>query len=587
MHFLLQTLVLQSVVLICAAPWPNAEQQHFSAGDDSPDRSNLLNARMDAAINAILKDFNTPGGVSVAVVQKSQNSGWAVETKGYGFAKVDGTRVTEDTMFGIGSNSKLFDILATGLLISNKTLSPRISWDTKLASVMPEWKLMDPVASAETTILDAMSHRTGLPRHDFMPPTDTVSDTIRRLRYLKPSTGFREQWQYNNHMYTVLSYFPPLLTGVPFETYVTDNILEPLGMSSTTYFSKPAADSGHLADGMGRDGVNQTEDLFGMGQVRAYPFWAPNEGKPGDVISGAGGLISSARDMAIWLQTLLAEGRNPVDNKPVIPDDIIRRVSSGATVSIPAAEFLELSPVVYGGGQMRGTYRGFGKHLIDFLVDLAQINPHGGSVLGFKSQITRIPSQNFGVSVLSNDEPFGFQRLTGVEGFEERPKTTPRSPNPTLPSVPFSVLAGAYRDMAYGTLDLCLVSPQNPPVSPSALCRQLIEEIPTALPGILDPLVPTLLARWNGFGVTHVSLAHFERNLFNVTGVFSIPTGNSSDKPYWVQSDTNPDLTAEFSFDGKAGVGVRGFWGAGAGVQSPRGDSAQERAEVWFEKIAA
>lgn len=83
-------------------------------------------------------------------------------------------------------------------------------------------------------------------------------------------------------MYTPLSYFPPLLTGIPFEIYVNDFILKPLGMNSTTYFSKTAVESGHLADGMGRDGVNQTEDVFGLGRVRAYPFWAPNEGNPGN-----------------------------------------------------------------------------------------------------------------------------------------------------------------------------------------------------------------------------------------------------------------------------------------------------------------
>jgi hypothetical protein len=63
---------------------------------------------------------------------------------------------------------QLFDILATGLLISNTSLTPQISWKTKIASILPTWKLMDPVASAGSTITDLMSHRTGLPRHDFM-----------------------------------------------------------------------------------------------------------------------------------------------------------------------------------------------------------------------------------------------------------------------------------------------------------------------------------------------------------------------------------------------------------------------------------
>ncbi len=67
----------------------------------------------------------------------------------------------------------------------------------------------------------------------------------------------------------------------------------------------------------------------------------------------------------------------------------------------------------------------------------------------------------------------------------------------------------------------------------------------------------------------------------------SQPTANSSDKPYWVQSNTHPDFVAEFSFEGKPGLGIRGFWGAGDGVSGPRGDSVKDRAEVWFEKVDA
>lgn len=161
---------------------------------------------------------------------------------------------------------------------------------------------MDPVASAESTIVDVMSHRTGLPRHDILiSPSDPLNivrhfeshassyslkiQQIRRLRYLKPSTGFRELWQYNNHMYALLSYFPPLLVGIPFEKYVNDYIIEPLGMRSTTYFSERADESGNLADGMARDGVNLTEDLFGLGRVRALPYWAPSKDNTGHGMS--------------------------------------------------------------------------------------------------------------------------------------------------------------------------------------------------------------------------------------------------------------------------------------------------------------
>jgi CubicO group peptidase (beta-lactamase class C family) len=62
---------------------------------------------------------------------------------------------------------QLFDILATGLLVSNATLSPRLSWTSKIASIIPTWGLEDPIATRQATIIDLMSHRTGMPRHDY------------------------------------------------------------------------------------------------------------------------------------------------------------------------------------------------------------------------------------------------------------------------------------------------------------------------------------------------------------------------------------------------------------------------------------
>lgn len=62
---------------------------------------------------------------------------------------------------------QLFDAIAAGLLTSNETLSPRLSWNTKIASVIPDWDMADPIAASESTIIDLLSHRTGIPRHDF------------------------------------------------------------------------------------------------------------------------------------------------------------------------------------------------------------------------------------------------------------------------------------------------------------------------------------------------------------------------------------------------------------------------------------
>ncbi|KAJ7240881.1 beta-lactamase/transpeptidase-like protein [Mycena rebaudengoi] len=245
--------------------------------------STILTPKIDAAIADILRAFQVPGGVAVAVIQKDAHGSSVLESKGYGNASSDGhKKVTADTLFAIGSNSKL----------------------------------MDPVATSESTIVDLMSHRTGLPWHDLMVP---------------------------------------ISASVPEVNYVHENILKLLGMDHTTYFYADAIKTGNLADSFARDRPNVTENPFAQG------------------ISGPGGVISSAHDMvlshllyknsvylpsqAIWLQMLLREGKNQL-NKTVIPSEVIREVTTGVSVLQPVAEYPELSPVVYGGGQMRGTYRG-------------------------------------------------------------------------------------------------------------------------------------------------------------------------------------------------------------------------------------
>ncbi|KAF7297526.1 Beta-lactamase class penicillin binding protein [Mycena indigotica] len=568
----------------------------------------VLDAKLDSAIEKILADFHSPAGVGIAIVRKDAGGEWAVQAKGYGNATLRGMQATGDTLWAIGSNSKLFDVLATGLLVANESLRTRITWETKLVDVVPEWGLMDPVADRESTIIDIMSHRTGLPPHDIIIPSDTVPDTIRRLRYLRPSTGFRNKWQYNNHMYTVLSYLPPLLTGIPFETYVEDNIFKPLGMSDTTYYSTVAEATGRLSQGIERDGANRTADVFAPGTPRALPFWMPN-GAPGHVMSGAGAIISSARDIATWIQMLLNEGKHPYENTTVIPASAIRRVSGGIMVTDPVAAFPELSPKVYGGAQWRGTYRGFGQCLalgISYHADdTIEYIEHGGTTFGHHSQITRVPSQNFGVAVLTNDDSLGgylvsairwrlLDELLGLEpinwtarfhaamtkAFHSTPKAIPRSSNATLPTIPFPDLAGMYTDLGYGTMELCF-SPES-----STSCNELLQEWPTILPGTLNSSIPTLVARWPiVFGLSHIKLEHFSGNVFNLT-ILGSRKIDDPDKPFFPKVIADVSMQAEFALDGpKLGVGLCGVWGPGDDIEAPEGSSVKDKAEVWFEKL--
>ncbi|KAF8193253.1 beta-lactamase/transpeptidase-like protein [Mycena galopus ATCC 62051] len=520
----------------------NTPQQPFSLPISN---DTLLTPPLDSAISDILKECKTPGGVGVAVVRKTAQGTWQLESKGYGNATGKGDKITADTLFRIGSNSKLFDVFATGLLISNETLTPRISWSSKIASIIPEWKLMDPVATSESTIVDLMSHRTGLPRHDLMASLDiSPADVISLLQHVRPSTGFREQTQYNNRMYTVLSHLPQALLNITYEEYVQDNIFTPLGFADTTYFYADAVKTGRLADGFSRQDANQTEDPFAQGTVRVLPFWDQTTTKS-HVTSGDGGVISTAREMAIWLQMLLLEGINQ-SNETVVPVEVVRKAATGLTVLRPVATYPELSPVVYGGGQMRGTYRGY------------------GSVIGFKSQITRFPSENLGIAVMSNDEDLGSPIMESVkyriidEIFKlkpidwttryrtqiakgVRPPSVSRAKDAEAPVVPYSVLAGLYAHAAYGTLDFCLFwEPTN-----------------------------------------YMRLTHYAGNLFNLSGLKHFPSDGSGESWVWKQEGAH----AEFEVKGEVvGFAPIGLWGAGSDMSPPEGNTVEERAEVWFEK---
>jgi CubicO group peptidase (beta-lactamase class C family) len=66
----------------------------------------ILDSQTDDFINHILKDWNSPGGLGIAVVRRDGDD-WRVETKGYGKGKLDGTAISPDSRFCIASNSKV------------------------------------------------------------------------------------------------------------------------------------------------------------------------------------------------------------------------------------------------------------------------------------------------------------------------------------------------------------------------------------------------------------------------------------------------------------------------------------------------
>ncbi|KAF8884178.1 beta-lactamase/transpeptidase-like protein [Infundibulicybe gibba] len=405
-------------------------------------------------------------------------------------------------------------------------------------------------------------------------------------------------------MYAIISYLPTALlpSKIPFARYVKANIFDPLGLTSTTYSFDVANATGNFADGMSRQRTPNEimTNPIGSGIPRPLPYFSQAGGEDGNALSGAGGVISNAIDMAKWLQTLLLDGTNLTNNVSVIPPQVIEMVSTGITVESGTALFTELSPVIYGGGQECSTYRGH------------QLVEHDGSVPGFNSEISRLPSDGLGVAILTNDDVFGDIFMQAIKGrvldralglteidWDARIKTIllgpgsprpPRSANATLPTVaPFVSLAGNYTNPGYQTIELCVVAnPGSNGTMPNSTesCKSLAAEAPRTLPGAVDASVPTLLAHVDSYYTNYLILTHWSDNVFNISALQSVPTGNASE-PFWMHVADNKGV-GEFARDspaGRVGLGMTGVWDAGAGVPDPSGNTVHERAEVWFDGV--
>ncbi|ESK85499.1 beta-lactamase [Moniliophthora roreri MCA 2997] len=564
---------------------------------NSTSTSPILSSEVDTFIQDLLKEWGTPGGVSVATVRLGGSGEWEVETKGYGVARLqDGANFTADTLLSICSNSKLFNVVATGLLVSNESVTPKIDWTTKIASVIPEWEIMDSYASEKASIIDLMSHRTGLPRHDNMYQRgDTLPLMMERMKFLKPSAEFRDTWQYTNHMYNVLAYLPEVLsTKTTLARYVKQHIFDALGMNTTTYSFDVANASGNLADGIARENFSMATGLPGTGTPRFMPFWYKEGGEDGSVMAGSCGVISSANDVAIWLQTLLLGGKHPQTGEQVIPTEVLERLAIGVTIPIPLPTQPVLSPTVYGGGLMMNSYRGH------------NVIEHAGDTYGAHTQVTRLPSDNVGIAVLTNDEDVGqsirdiiryrlIDEALGLEPYDwnsvyknvsnstgdANPADNSFLPtNTSDPSIELTSLAGTYNNPGYGNWTFCLISEEA-----TESCRELAANASTFIPGF-DFTIPTLLAKSNAIVAgSYILLAHSDGNKFDGLPILSSPT-NDPEQPFWAKG-LSP-FKAEFAeTDDGIGMALNGnFWGATPGVPDPTGDSVEERAEVWFRQVA-
>jgi CubicO group peptidase (beta-lactamase class C family) len=342
---------------------------------------------LDAFVAQSMKTFGPPG-MTVAVVE----NGKPVWTKGYGVRSIaTNAKVDEHTAFPIGSETKAFTSAALSILVDEG----KLKWTDRVVDKLPGFQMYDPYATEHMTIIDLLTHRSGLGLGEgdlLIVPSTTRSraDIVHALRYLKPVSGFREKFAYDNILYIVAGALVESVSGETWEHFVENHIFKPVGMTD----SATAYDI-HAKNGIALH-ARTSGPIRGLG-----PQGILLHGLEGGASAPAGAINASAVDMAKWMEVQLSRGKlsngggqlfseAQADEmwKPIV---VVSPDSFGKAAS---AVMEALSPKFqdYGLGWFIENYHGH------------TIIEHTGAVLGAVAAQYLIPEKNVGIAVMINSE---------------------------------------------------------------------------------------------------------------------------------------------------------------------------------------
>ncbi|PPJ51301.1 hypothetical protein CBER1_07876 [Cercospora berteroae] len=304
-----------------------------------------------------------------------------LQWQGYGYARLPDVRATSDTLWFTGSTTKAFVATAAGLLVQNDSM-PDMKWSSRLTDLLPgDFVLSEEYQTLHTTLEDALSHRSGLPRHDtsYGWGNETTIDIVRRLRYLPLTSDPRARFQYCNIMYATVGAILERHTGLGLGSVLQDWIWKPLGMKSTTFSVEQAIGSGELAVGYhwNEDGDNYVPE----------PYY--------DILplAGAGATISSVNDYSLWIKALLATAKKlEREAGPLTPELLQALWTPRSYVDLGFVNTSHVaSSVNYALGWMV------------VQVDKYTVITHSGGLPGFGTQLFLVPELDFGFTSMGNE----------------------------------------------------------------------------------------------------------------------------------------------------------------------------------------
>jgi CubicO group peptidase (beta-lactamase class C family)/imidazolonepropionase-like amidohydrolase len=314
-----------------------------------------------------MRDLKVPG-VSIAVID-SFRIAWA---RGYGVRETGGTDpVTTETLFQAASMSKPIAALAALRMVQEGVLNLDEDVNRKLKS----WKVPENrfTTTQPVTLRRLLSHSAGLTVHGFRgyAATEQLPTLVQMLDSQPPSNSAPiradtfpgARWRYSGGGYTVMQQLLIDVSGRPFPELMRARVLDPLGMTHSTY-EQPlpkrllgGAASGHRSDG-----------TVVKGKWHTYPEMA------------AAGLWTTPSDIARYAihVSLSAAGRS---------NGVLSRAAAGQMLTVQSGTY-GLGPSL--GGQGRD----------------ASFS-HGGANEGFRGFFIAFPERGQGAVIMTNSDAGG------------------------------------------------------------------------------------------------------------------------------------------------------------------------------------
>ncbi|KAG0302604.1 hypothetical protein BGZ98_007363 [Dissophora globulifera] len=329
-------------------------------------REVLEKARIDGGIR----------GMSVGILYKGE----LIFAEGFGLRN-EQDPFTAETVMPIASLTKAFTTAAIGEIVAEG----KLDWNTTpVCQYLPEFQLQDPNFTAQLTLTDLLSHRTGAPDLFYAWYKNTMSrrDIIKRLKHLKVEPKYRSKYQYNNTMYAVAGEVAAEVAGMSFEDIVRTRVIEPLGLTHTGLSPKDMVKKHGENYAMPYDASSFENALKGEYERGELDMQFNAEAAAGDV-------YSNVLDLVKWGRVIIKLGE--LDGKQVLNKESLEETLSGRAIRKDKRRSPEFAPVaVYGLGHVIDSYKGHTFYC------------HGGSLPGFRSNMAIFPDDDLVIAQLCN-----------------------------------------------------------------------------------------------------------------------------------------------------------------------------------------